>query len=69
VAVFLSRMNTLELPPPLASSIPADALFDLQLKVARRADELAGGGDSTPTRDVLLWFQAEREIIPGVAAH
>lgn len=58
-------MNTLELSAPSSPAPVADALFDLQLRVARRADELARGGDSTRGRDLLMWFQAEREIMPS----
>jgi len=57
----------LEAPPvPAAATAvapPIDDLFQLELRVARRADELAAGGGSSRARDLLLWFQAEREVL------
>jgi hypothetical protein len=56
-------MLTLESPVATIAAPPLDPLAELQLRVARRADELSRGNESTPSRDVLLWFQAEKEIL------
>ena len=50
--------------PEVDSTMPwAEELLRLELRVARRADELSGRASSTRSRDLLLWFQAEREIM------
>jgi hypothetical protein len=57
-------MLTLEQPPQKAVAVrPMDPLFELQLRVARRADELARGERSPPCSDLELWTAAEREIL------
>ena len=55
-------MTALESPPEIGGPANSDDLVQLQLRVARRADELARGGDSTRSRDLQLWFQAERDV-------
>lgn len=50
------------LPAPTASPLldhPADELTQLELQIARRADELAGAGERSPSS----WLQAEREVL------
>jgi hypothetical protein len=44
-----------------AAEVPADYLTQLELRIARRADELARALGDQPTRD--CWLDAEREII------
>lgn len=59
-------MCTLEpIAEPVSSSPTGvtESLFQLQLRVARRADQLAGGGTSSRARDLWAWFQAERELL------
>ena len=42
-----------------------DPLFDIELKVARRADELSRGR-AGKTKDAFeLWCEAEREVLAG----
>ena len=51
---------------PMPQAVSADwdeELFQLELRVARRADELARGNESSRGHDLQIWFQAEREII------
>jgi hypothetical protein len=44
------------------SAIDRNALARLQLRIARRADQLARLVISDPATDVALWLQAEEEI-------
>lgn len=56
----------LQSPAPSASlSAPDcnDPLFQLQLRVARRADELARQAGSSRESDRRSWDEAEREIL------
>jgi hypothetical protein len=47
----------------IAPPLPVrDTLFELELRVARRADELSCGHESSRGRDLLVWFEAEKEI-------
>jgi hypothetical protein len=64
-------MTTLEMPcealtlPSVSTSrtLTASPLFDLQLRAARRADELARKYFQTgPEHDRRLWLRAELEI-------
>jgi hypothetical protein len=48
--------------PVTRELIRGDRLLQLELQIARRADELARQKKST--RDVDLWLEAEREILP-----
>jgi hypothetical protein len=55
------------LAPPAAPASPSDSflddsLFQLQIRVARRADELARPTLAGRDADVRCWQQAEREI-------
>lgn len=55
-------MSVLEPPSETAPAPQRDLLFNLQLRVARRADELARGQSSSRSRDLAAWFDAEREV-------
>lgn len=58
-------MITLESPVQTATTAAGgweEELFQLELRVARRADELAGRSAANRGQDLLHWFQAEREI-------
>jgi hypothetical protein len=48
--------------PVTRELIRGDRLLQLELQIARRADELARQKKSA--RDVDLWLEAEREILP-----
>jgi hypothetical protein len=50
-----------ESPVPVRS-IESNALPRLQLKIARRADQLSRLVISDPATDVALWLQAEEEV-------
>lgn len=41
----------------------SELLFQLQLRVARRADELARAGSGSQERDVRIWLQAETDLL------
>ena len=56
-------MMTAELPVRSPATSLDDELMQLELRVARRADELARGIDFSRVKDMLIWFQAEREIL------
>ena len=45
------------------ADFPADYLTQLELRIARRADELSRALGDQPGRD--CWLDAEREIISG----
>ena len=48
----------------------AQELFELELRIARRADELADTGGSRRDRHLESWVQAEGEVVVGcLAAH
>lgn len=53
----------------LAATIPSwnDELFQLELRVARRADELAVGGQRNRDGDRDVWSRAERELLGTMA--
>ena len=48
------------------ASPEGDALFELQLRVARRADVLARGWPVSPDLDRVLWLRGEQEIFENV---
>lgn len=50
-------MSTHTLTPP-----PADTLLELELRVARRADELARQAPDEKPLNLECWLQAEAEI-------
>ncbi len=43
-------------------AFPLDPFFELQLRVARRADELAHQDTSAPRAHPVCWLRAEAEI-------
>jgi hypothetical protein len=45
--------------------LPSDALSQLQLRVARRADELARDSNASTTLNHHCWFMAESELLDG----
>jgi hypothetical protein len=46
-------------------AFPSDALSLLQLRVARRADELARGSKVASPLNLHCWFAAESELVEG----
>ena len=57
-------MNTTEDKITLAAELSDEALFDLELRIPRRADELAKAA-ANGERDLEHWLQAERDILAG----
>jgi hypothetical protein len=55
-------MNSLECPPA-PPTVATLTLFDLQLAVARRADELGRDRPSSRAGDLVVWQAAEAEIL------
>jgi len=47
------------------AEFPADALSQLQLRVARRADELVRDSKVATPLNLHCWFAAESELIEG----
>lgn len=41
---------------------PTDELFELELRIARRADQLARLSESDPQSAMEYWHQAEQEV-------
>lgn len=56
-------MSTADLLLSITVPIWNEALFQLQLHVARRADELAAGTERSRDCDREIWFQAECEVM------
>jgi len=56
-------MNTTEDQITSAAEFSDGALFDLELRISRRADELAKAAAANRERSLEHWFQAEREIL------
>lgn len=50
------------------ASLETEGLFDLQLRVARKADELARNGSNRGGLSLHCWLLAEAEIIGRAAA-
>jgi hypothetical protein len=48
---------------PAHAPLPQDNLFDIQMKVARRADVLARQSHQNNGGDMAHWLQAEREVL------
>lgn len=53
-------MNTLDKPHPAAF---LKSLTELELQVARRADQLAAEGYSSSDLKLVCWLQAEHELL------
>lgn len=49
-------------PPPMNPPQPADELFELELRIAQRADELVRLFGLNPQRALDQWRQAEQEV-------
>ena len=56
-------MNTTDDKIAPAAELSDEALFDLELRISRRADELAKAAPSNRERSLEYWLQAERDII------
>jgi hypothetical protein len=59
-------MNT-STPFDAAESDVEDALLQLEMRIARRADELAATRHGERTDAVESWWQAEREVLAETA--
>jgi hypothetical protein len=55
-------MNTTEDRIAPAAELSDEALFDLELRISRRADELAKAA-ANRERSLECWLQAERDIM------
>jgi hypothetical protein len=53
-------MNT---PHEGASSLVSEILFQIQIKIARRADEIVQQHGRRSNGDLIAWAQAEREVL------
>ena len=56
-------MTTFAESPSAPTASRSELLFQLQLRVARRADELARVGSGSQERDVRIWLQAETDLL------
>jgi hypothetical protein len=56
-------MNTTEDKNAPAAELTDEALFDLELRICRRADELAKASASNREHSLEYWLQAERDIM------
>ncbi len=55
-------MNT-----PTAPLVSSDALFDVECRIARRADELARLSGNDRNQALKHWLEAEREVWQEIA--
>jgi hypothetical protein len=53
---------------PATPASADDELLKLQLRVARRADELSQENGREPQKDLEHWLQAEREVLTNRTA-
>jgi len=51
---------------PTGAPVDPEVLFQLQLRVARRADEVVRESADSPKPAWLAWIQAEREVFAGL---
>ena len=58
-------MNSKAPGPNLLNAVPDDPLSQLELRVAKRADELARIGGAGTGTDLAYWMRAEREVFEG----
>jgi hypothetical protein len=54
------------MPPDNSFRLNPDALFEYELRVARRADELVGKSGSRGL-DLHCWLLAERDVFGGIS--
>lgn len=47
---------------PHRSPLPSDVLFEIERRIARRADEIARACGIDPTQSLGPWREAEREV-------
>jgi hypothetical protein len=57
---------TFEIPAALVARSDDDFLFQLLLRVARRADEVARESDDPRIPIWFAWMRAEREVFSGL---
>ncbi len=62
-AKFQQSMNSSEGKDDPPADFPSQALFELELRIARRADELATMAASVHDRNLECWLRAEREVL------
>lgn len=62
-------MNTTEDNIAPEAEVSDEALFDLELRISRRADELAKAATSGNERGLEYWLQAERDIMAEQGPH
>jgi len=55
-------MTTLAAPPTDTTALIDEELFQLQLRIARRADELARQPQQNHNQDLIVWLEAERDV-------
>jgi hypothetical protein len=60
-------MNTEETEVSTRDVFAGDDLLQLEMLVARRADELSQDDRHRTGRDLMHWLQAEREVLRQVA--
>jgi hypothetical protein len=61
----MANLTETDLQLLAASALTEEGLLGLQLRVARRADEIAQTGARDRFRDIEYWLQAERDVLAG----
>jgi hypothetical protein len=50
-------------PHEAAGSLASERLFQMQIRIARRADEISKSEGSSVGGNLIAWLQAEREVL------
>jgi len=58
-------MTTMESNEATPANRLNDQLLDLELRIARRADELARTAEPVQDRTYCYWLRGEREVLSG----
>jgi len=59
----MANLTDMNIQLSAASALTEDELFGLELRVAKRADEIAQTGARGMSHDVEYWLQAERDVL------
>ena len=60
---LMANPTDMKIRPSEAFTLTEDELFGLELRVAKRADEIAQTGARGMSHDVEHWLQAERDVL------
>jgi hypothetical protein len=61
----MANLTETDLQLLMASALTDEGLLGLQLRIAKRADEIAPTEVRGMFRDIEYWLQAERDVLAG----